>query len=389
MEAASHTARPRAQATHQALGLTPMTMPVAGLPTAGMRTGRSREGHRLRPGRPPADAKRRAPELDTVASRWQIALDTAERALGAGHGLLREADLRHGRHALALERQQTAELLTRLAEMTGRRPAPWLSPTPVTRGMLGLRTTVRACLFDLDGVVTDSGVLHARAWAETFDQLLLRLAEKTGWHFIPFDRVADYRAYIDGRPRLEGTHAFLASRGIRLPEGTPEDPPDADTAYGLARRKSEALTRGLRERGVTALPGARRYLEAAGHAGLTRAVVSASTRTLPMLELADLASLVEERVDADAIRVEGLRSRPAPDLLLAACRRLEVRADEAVTFTHSPAGVAAGHAAGLEVVGVGVGEPAEQLLGFGAERVVSSLVQLLDPRLASSRRPGA
>jgi HAD superfamily hydrolase (TIGR01509 family) len=351
-----------------------------------LRTGRAGRSNKLRPdGRVPAAAEWRPPELDTVASRGQVALDSAERALGAGHGLLRESDLQHERRALALERQQTAVLRKRLADMTGRHPAPWLSPAPVTRSMLGLRPSVRACLFDLDGVITNSGVLHARAWAEAFDQFLLRLAEKTGWHFIPFDREADYRAYIDGRPRLEGTHAFLASRGIRLPEGTPEDPADADTAYGLARRKGEALTRGLQERGVIALPGARRYLEAAGHAGLDRAVVSASTRTLPMLELADLASLVEERVDADAIRVEGLRSRPAPDLLLAACRRLDVRPEEAVTFTHSPAGVAAGHAAGLEVVGVGSGGLADLLAGFGAERVVASLAQLLDSRLSGRR----
>ena len=190
--------------------------------------------------------------------------------------------------------------------------------------MLGLPAGVSACLFDLDGVLTDSAVLHASAWGEVFDDLLLRLTENTGWHFIPFDRGADYRAYIDGRPRLEGVHAFLDSRGIRLPEGRLDDPPRADTACGLAKRKGEALARGMQQRGVTALPGVRRYLEAAGHAGLKRAVVSASASTLPMLELAALATLVEARVDADVIRSDGLRSPPAPDLLLAACRRLDV-----------------------------------------------------------------
>jgi sugar-phosphatase len=151
----------------------------------------------------------------------------------------------------------------------------------------------------------------------------------------------------------------------------------------LARRKSEALVRGLSLRGVNAVAGARRYLEAGGFAGLERGVVSASTRTLPMLELAGLAALVEERVDADVILAERLRSRPAPDLLLAACNRLGVSPDETVTFTHSPAGIAAGHAAGLGVIGVGAGEQAELLHGFGAELVVPSLASLLDRRLAA------
>jgi HAD superfamily hydrolase (TIGR01509 family) len=129
------------------------------------------------------------------------------------------------------------------------------------------------------------------------------------------------------------------------------------------------------------VPGARRYLEATGHAGLGRAVVSASSSTLPILELAGLASVVEERVDADVIRLEGLRSRPAPDLLLDACRRLRVQPEDAVTLTNSAAGVAAGHAAGSRVIGVGEGAQAELLAGFGAERVVPSLRALLDPRL--------
>jgi HAD superfamily hydrolase (TIGR01509 family) len=315
--------------------------------------------------------------------------EVAHRALGAAAESLPAADVARRRGALARERQETTELLASLARITGVRPAPWLSPVPVSRGMLGLPEGTSACLFDLDGVLTDSAVLHAIAWGEVFDAFLLRMSEKTGWHFIPFGRISDYRDYIDGRSRLEGIHAFLASRGIRLPEGRSDDPADADTAHGLARRKGEAVQRGLSQRGVTALAGARRYLEAAGHAGLGRAVVSASASTLPMLELAGLASLVEEQVDADVIRVEGLRSRPAPDLLLDACRRLGVRPEEAVTLTHSAAGVAAGHAAGLTVIGVGGDERGELLKGFGAERVVPSLAALLDSRLSGGSRRAA
>ncbi|MGZ8794957.1 MAG: HAD family hydrolase [Gaiellaceae bacterium] len=323
-------------------------------------------------------------ELDTVSSRWQLALDAAELALIAAGRSLPPSELAQRRRKLVRERQQTAEMLARLAHVAGVRSVPWLSPVPVTTKMLGLPATVSACVFDLEGVLTDTALLHAWAWGEVFDEFLLRLSEKTGWHFIPFDRYADYRTYVDGRPRLEGVHAFLGSRGIRLPEGRLDDPAQADTACGLATRKGEALARRLRQRGVTVLSGARRYLEAVGHAGLKRAVVSASASTLPMLELAGLGALVEERVDAEVIRIEGLRSRPAPDLLLVACRRLGVRPQETVTFTHSAAGVAAGHAAGLAAIGVGDEAQGELLLGFGAERVVASVSDLLDPRLSDT-----
>jgi HAD superfamily hydrolase (TIGR01509 family) len=137
----------------------------------------------------------------------------------------------------------------------------------------------------------------------------------------------------------------------------------------------------MHDRGVTALPGARRYLEAAGHAGLQRAVVSASASTGPMLELAGLSTLVESSVDADVIRVEHLRARPAPDMLVAACRRLGVSPERTVTLTHSPAGVAAGRSAGVSVIGVGRGRRGELLRGFGAEHVVGSVDDLLDRRL--------
>lgn len=326
---------------------------------------------------------RRPLELDTAASQWQLAFDATDRALAAAVGLLPDAGLQRDRRALAMERQETATKLVQLARLASIRPAPWLSPFPVTRKMLGLPATIRACLFDLDGVLTDSGVLHARAWAEAFDGFLLRISERTGWRFIPFDGRSDYRLYLDGRPRLEGVHAFLGSRGIRLSEGRPDDSGGVETAYGLAARKSEALTRGLSARGVNTIEGARRYLQASGFARLRRGVVSASTRTWPMLELAGLATLVEERVDADVIRNQELRSRPAPDLLLAACSRLGVCPSETVTFTHSPAGIAAGHAGGLVVIGVGAGVQGELLRGFGAELVVPSLGALLDRRLTA------
>jgi len=322
-------------------------------------------------------------DLHELAAGWQRALDACELALRAGADSLPAAYLAQHRRELIQERQETAALLEGVARETGVRPLPWLSPVPVSKQMLGLTSSVQACLFDLDGVLTDSAQLHATAWAQVLDEFLLRSTASTGWQFIPFDRRSDYRTYIDGRSRLEGIHAFLESRGIRLPEGRVDDPGDADTASGLARHKGEALARALRQHGVTALPGVHRYLDAAGRAGLARAVVSASASTWSMLELAALGPLIEVYMDADVIRSENIRTPPSPDVLLAACRRLAVSPQDAVTFTHSAAGVAAGLAAGLAVVGVGQGADAELLRGFGAPRIVPSLSALLAPTLAA------
>ena len=250
--------------------------------------------------------------------------------------------------------------------------------------MLGLPEDVRACVLDLEGVLTDSAALHAWAWCEVFDDFLLRSSHRTGWHFIPFDTVADYRSYLDGRPRLEGVHAFLRSRGIQLPEGCIDDSPEAETANGLANRKGATLANRLRERGVNESVGARRYLEAAHRAGVTCAAISASASTSRVLELSGLAALIDVRIDAETMRSDCLRSLPAPDVLLAVCRRLDVLPAEAATLTCSPAGVAAGRSAGLVVIGIGAAEHAELLAGFGAEHVVPSLRTLLDPRLVDA-----
>ena len=326
-------------------------------------------------------------DLEPIAAAWQRAFDADYRALNAAKWILPAGMVGTRLHSLAQERRATAALLTRLARTTAAPALPWLADTPVTPRDLGLDDGVEACIFDLDGVLTDSGILHAWAWAESLDPLLQRLAERAGWRFVPFDRDLDYRAFVEGRSRLEGVHVFLASRGLRLPEGRPGDSPDAETAYGLARRKSDLLARQLEARGVTPLEGARRYLEAAGRAGLRRAVVSASTRTLPMLELAGLDALLEERVDAEAMQRDKLRPRPAPDLLLAACERLGVRPEASVSFTHSAAGIAGARNAGMSFVGVAEDAQAESLRQFGAERVVGSLESLLDRRLRAAPPP--
>ena len=323
--------------------------------------------------------------LDRIAADWQLALDAAQSALEHSGRAFAPADIQARRGLLVEERRLTDGLLERVARVDHAPVLPWLSSVPVTVSMLGLPARTLACVFDLDGVLTDSGRAHAAAWADVFDAFLLRHTELTGWQFRPFDRDDDYRLYLDGRPRLEGIHLFLASRGIRLPEGRPDDPASATTARGLARRKEDALARVLLH-GVSALTGARRYLEAAGHAGLACAVVSGSQRTAEMLELAGLSTLVDESIDAAAMHALSLRSRPAPDVLLAVCGRLGIDPGAAVTFTHSPDGVAAGFAAGLGVVGVGDEATQERLRGFGAECVVPSLLELLDPRLQTAEQ---
>jgi HAD superfamily hydrolase (TIGR01509 family) len=367
---------------------------VSGPPAAhhrspNVRHARRRTGSRRAPIQPAVDVHEPRPlDLDTLASRWQLALDATQRALGAGGGFsgLPAVELNRRRRELARERQRTAQLLANVSAMARARYAPWLSPVPLKPQMLGLPSTVRACLFDLDGVLTNSGRFHSAAWAEVFDDLLLRHAEKAGWQFRPFDRYADYRTYLEGRPRIEGIHAFLDSRGLQLPEGTPDDRRSMDTAYGLAKRKNDALVRALSRHGVSDLPQVRRYLEAVGHTGIERAVISASANTLPMLESAGLATLVDARVDADVIRTEGLRSRPAPDMVLAACRHVGVPPKEAVAFTQSPAGIQAARAAGAAVIGIANGAQREVLHGSGADCVVPSLGSLLDRQLIDARQ---
>jgi len=323
---------------------------------------------------------RRAADLEALSARWQSALDAAGRALGAAGEYLPGPELRERRVALARETELTARALRELAR-GGREPAPWLSPSPVTNRMLGLPSRVRACVFDVEGVLTDSSRLHAWAWGQVFDDYLARLSEKTGWQLVPFDRRVDYHACVEGRSRLDGVQTFLRSRGIHIPLGHPDDRSSVETAFGLARRKGELLERRLLDEGVSTLPGARRYLEAARRAGLPRAVVYESASTLPMLEQAGIASLIDTRIDAAVIGAEALRSRPAPDLLLSACHHLGTAPEDVVTFTGSPAGVVAGVRAGMLTVAVADDALCETLQGFGAELAVASLGSLLDASL--------
>src|SRR5262249_39497096 len=224
-----------------------------------------------------------------------------------------------------------------------------------------------------------AAAIHAAAWSETFDELLLR---RSDGRYVPFNPRTDYERYIHGRPRVAGVHAFLASRGIRLPEGTPDDPPSAETVQGLANRKNLAPLRRLETGGVKAHESARHYLEALRDAGLHAAVVSASANSAAILERAGLTPFVDVRIDGTTITSEHLRSWPAPDVLLAACRRLDVAPQHAAAFETAPAGVAAGRSAGFaEIVAVERHGASEATRRDGADVVVRDLGELLDPML--------
>jgi beta-phosphoglucomutase family hydrolase len=243
---------------------------------------------------------------------------------------------------------------------------------------VGLPAAVRAGLFDLDGVLTRTATVHAAAWKETFDAYLRARTERTGEVFRPFDAVADYVTYVDGKTRADGVRSFLVSRGITLPDGAPGDPPSAETVHGLANRKNELLLERIREQGVEAYDGSVRYVKACRAAALRTAVVSSSANTRDVLTSAGIADLFDAVVDGNVVAGRGLRGKPAPDSFLAAAEDLGVTPAEAAVFEDAVAGVEAGRAGGFAyVVGVDRVGQAGALRAHGADLVVTDLAELL------------
>ncbi|MFE9621383.1 HAD family hydrolase [Streptomyces sp. NPDC006527] len=239
---------------------------------------------------------------------------------------------------------------------------------------LGLPDTIQACLFDLDGVLTRTAVVHAAAWKETFDAFL---REREGAGFRPFDTAGDYDEYVDGRPRADGVRTFLASRGIHLPEGDPGDPPDAGTVHGLGNRKNELLLEKIRTDGVEAYEGTLRYLEAVRARGLRTAIVSSSANTLDVLRSIGAEDLFEVRIDGVVAAERGLPGKPRPDTFLAAARDLGVEPSLAAVFEDALAGMDAGRAGHFGyVVGVDRVGQTDALYAHGADVVVKDLAEL-------------
>lgn len=245
--------------------------------------------------------------------------------------------------------------------------------------MLGLPVGVTACLFDLDGVLTQTAKVHAAAWKKMFDEYLSRRGAERGENLAPFDEVDDYDNYVDGKPRYDGVRSFLASRGIEIPEGSATGPPDMETIHGLGNRKNEIVLELIREQGVEPYQGSVRYVHAARDAGLHRAVVSSSTNCREVLAAAGIEDLFDAVIDGVVAERERLAGKPAPDTFLAGARALDAQPDAAAVFEDALAGVEAGRAGRFGfVVGVDRVGQADALRAHGADVVVGDLAELLE-----------
>jgi beta-phosphoglucomutase family hydrolase len=245
--------------------------------------------------------------------------------------------------------------------------------------MLGLPADIHALLFDLDGVLTQTAKVHAAAWKETFDEFLRKNAKESGTEFVPFDKVADYDEYVDGKPREDGVRSFLASRGIELPEGSPNDPPDAETVHGVGNNKNERVLKLIHDQGVEPYPGSVTYLNEVQRAGLPRAVVSSSANCRDVLKAAGIDQFFDTIIDGVVAERAHLHGKPAPDTFLAGAKALGIEPAHAVVFEDALAGVQAGSAGNFGyVVGVDRVGQRDALKAHGADIVVDDLSELLD-----------
>jgi beta-phosphoglucomutase family hydrolase len=244
--------------------------------------------------------------------------------------------------------------------------------------VLGLPDAITACLFDMDGVITQTAKVHDAAWKEMFDEFLSDWSKERGEKFVPFDPVRDYDEYVDGKPRIEGVRSFLESRQIELPEGEESDKPGTQTLNGLGNKKNELFTVVLERDGVQPYEGSVRYVKAAREAGLRTAIVSSSANTVAVLKAAGVEGLFEVRVDHQVAEEHKLHGKPAPDTFLEAAKMLGAGAANAVVYEDALAGVAAGKAGHFGfVVGVDRVGQADQLHAHGADVVVKDLAELL------------
>jgi len=240
--------------------------------------------------------------------------------------------------------------------------------------VLGLPDGIRACLFDMDGVLTETATVHARAWKSMFDDYLRR---RDGDDFKPFTQ-DDYDEYVDGKPRYDGVESFLSSRGIDLPQGKPTDAPSEETVDGLGNRKNDLVMKIIHDEGVTPYPGSVEYVDAVREAGLRTACVSSSANAGEVLAAAGIRDRFDKVVDGHVVEDDGLKGKPAPDTYLHGAEELGVSAAEAVVFEDALSGVEAGHAGHFGfVVGVDRVGQADALKRQGADVVVKDLADLL------------
>jgi len=243
----------------------------------------------------------------------------------------------------------------------------------------GLPPEIRACLFDLDGVLTPTAAIHAAAWKEMFDAFLRSYSDKHGEKFVEFDPHDDYDTYVDGRIRNDGTRAFLESRKIDLPDGKPDDRPGTESINGLGNMKNDLFLTKVKSGHLSAYEGSVRYLHAVKTAGLARAVVSASANCADILKAVGISDLFDVRVDGVTAATEHLTGKPEPDTYLAAARKLGIEPSEAAIFEDALSGVEAGKGGKFGyVVGVDRVGQADELRAHGADIVVTDLAQLLE-----------
>jgi beta-phosphoglucomutase family hydrolase len=236
-----------------------------------------------------------------------------------------------------------------------------------------------AVLFDLDGVITDTADIHATCWKQMFDAYLQQRAADTSVPFRPFDIATDYRLYVDGKPRFDGVRDFLTSRGIHLPQGTPDDPPEIDTVGGLGNRKNDLVNKVIAEVGVEPYEGSVKLIHQLRHQGFKIAVVTSSQDCEAVLKAAKLDNLFEVHVDGNTVRTQHLAGKPAPDMFLTAAQRLGVEPTRAVVVEDAISGVKAGRNGNFGlVIGVARKGNAEELRHHGAHLVVHDLGELID-----------
>ena len=236
-----------------------------------------------------------------------------------------------------------------------------------------------AVLLDLDGVITDTASVHAACWKQMFDEYLQKRATQRGEAFHPFDLATDYRLYVDGKPRFDGVRDFLTSRGIQLPEGSPEDPPQADTVGGLGNRKNDLVNKIIEEEGVEPYQGSVKFIHRLRHQGFKIAVVTSSQNCAAVLRAARLDGFFDMRVDGNTILTEHLAGKPAPDTFLMAAKLLGVEPSRAVVIEDALSGVEAGSNGNFGlVIGVARKGNAEELRRHGAHLVVNDLGELVD-----------
>jgi len=236
-----------------------------------------------------------------------------------------------------------------------------------------------AVLFDLDGVITDTASVHAACWKQMFDEYLLKRAAQRGEVFRPFDLAVDYRLYVDGKPRFDGVRDFLASRGIRLPDGSPNDLTEEDTVGGLGNRKNDLVNRIIEETGVEPYEGSVRLIGLLRRRGFKLAVVTSSQNCATVLRAAKLDASFDTQVDGNTIVAAHLVGKPAPDTFLMAAELLGVEPSRAVVIEDALSGVEAGSAGGFGlVIGVARKGNAEELRRHGAHLIVNDLGELAD-----------